>query len=81
MSNVTKENTIAYRVTATDFRNAKNLDLNNTKIQSAMRFSAASPDRWAFVAPVAADLLGEVGAVFQAPHGISPRCTSRPALV
>jgi len=33
MANVTKENTIAYRVSAVDFKNASNLDMNNTKIQ------------------------------------------------
>lgn len=33
MANVTRENTIAYRVMAVDFKNTTNLDLNNTKIQ------------------------------------------------
>jgi hypothetical protein len=33
MANVTKENTIAYRVMAVDFKNATNLDMNNTKVQ------------------------------------------------
>jgi parallel beta-helix repeat protein len=33
MANITRENTIAYRTKAVDFRNMTNLDLDNTKIQ------------------------------------------------
>jgi parallel beta-helix repeat protein len=33
VSNVVKENTVAYRMTAIEFKNGKNLDLDNSKIQ------------------------------------------------